>query len=211
MHPLYDQLQKERRDNYNNGLYYVYKHNIISTISNLCHLHLTPFHVSIFIEDDMIPADTKNLPSKIPRKLILGSNRYTPDWMLDHFHDNLGSQYLCELHRQLTFLPLRDIFRIDSWSGKILSPQKEETLAGILFQEHESLGDWYRHVVPEIRKLMPFKHGNVLFLYMLFVRECLKWDAFPPVLQGDYLSMEAHPDIDMLLAEANAQVSDLRY
>lgn len=219
MYSLYDQLQKERTDRYDNGLYYIYKYNIFSTINNLFNINLSSFQTNTFIQDDIIPTDItpllKKATSKIPRKLILISNRYTPNWILDHLNDELTLENLCNMHKQITFLPLREIYRISTWSGKILSQHRELILLQALSAHYANIMDWYENVVPVCRKQRLFKHGNTLFAYILFVQECLRQELFPPILNSNCLNLELNndllSDVELAIVNTNSEILNLRY
>ena len=75
--------------------------------------------------------------------------------------------------------------------------------------------DWYKNIVPAYRKQRPFKHGNALLLYVLFIKECLKRDLFPPILTSKHLKTEPDAnllsDIELAITKSNSDISDLRY
>lgn len=210
---LYEQIKQEQASDYNNGLYGAYKFNVFSTLNKLCNAQLSDFQISIFIEDDVIyDENSRKLSRKyfIPR-LVMISNRYTPDWLLANIDEDLSLQYICRLHQKATRLPLRDIYRIDEWSGKITDPKKETLLKDLLDRNYSSPEEFYKEFIPSYKHIRPFKHGNNLILYLLLTRECLKHNNMPPILDASYLIKTDSERMRKALEEATSQIYDLRY
>ena len=210
---LYKQIRHELEADYNNGLYGAYKFNFFSTINNLYNVHLTDFQLNIFIEDDMIYDEESKLligRAFIPRLLLI-VNRYTPDWLISNMDEDLSSPYLCRIHRQVTQLPLRDIYRVYEWSGHFVVPEKEAIVSNLLEEEYSSPIQWYESFVPLFKKIRPFKHGNNLVLYVLFVRECLKHNYMPPILDGLHFVEINSGNMKKLLDDATNDIYELRY
>ncbi len=190
MTTIHQQLTKERNMHYDNGLYHCFQAYYLSGLRSIVDIPCDDLQIDLLISDEVF-YNPNHIPVPTKQLLLLFVNTFIPDWILDSYEEDITEEYLLDLHKRISSLPLRDGLKPNRWPGRYKSNDVKDASQDLFEVSRSDFYEWASMFIPLYFKISPFYNLNKLVLYTLILKETLYHNLFFPLLQkADFMEIQ---------------------